>query len=237
MRTSRPIPPVPTSPLSRRGFLTRTALTAAGGVALTAGGAGVLAGLSRPALAAAPGAVGAPAPGFTGTDMFGKTVSLSDLKGKVVVLEWSNNGCPFVRKHYDSGNMQALQKEMTDKGVVWLTIVSSAEGEQGYVSPEEAQARFSEEGWNASHKILDPTGEIGRAYDAKVTPHMYVIGTDGTLLYNGAIDSIRSAKQEDIAKAEPLFRNAALAVLEGSPVQNATNQAYGCTIKYSKTTA
>lgn len=223
--------------VSRRGFLTRTALTAAGGVALTAGGAGLMTGLSRPALAAAAGSVGNAAPDFTGVDMMGRMVRLSDLRGKVVVLEWTNHGCPFVRKHYDTGNMQALQDEMTAKGAVWLSIISSAPGEQGNLTPEQAQARFTEEKWKASHKLLDPSGEIGRAYDAKVTPHMYVIGTDGTLLYNGAIDSIRSTKQEDVAKADPLFRTAALAVLEGRTVENATNPAYGCTIKYAKTTA
>ncbi|MFM2045485.1 MAG: hypothetical protein RLY86_4061 [Pseudomonadota bacterium] len=223
--------------LSRRSFLSRTALTAAGGVALTTGGAGLMTGFARPAFAAAAGTVGAPAPAFTGTDMAGKSVSLADFQGKVVVLEWTNTGCPFVRKHYDGGNMQALQAEFAGKGVVWLSVISSAEGQQGYMNAADAQAHYAKEKWAGTHMLLDPQGTIGRAFDAKVTPHMYVIGADGTLLYNGAIDSIRSTRVDDVPKAEPWFRNAVAAVLEGRPVENATNAAYGCTIKYAKASA
>lgn len=222
------------TPVSRRRFLANSGLVATGGLLLAGTGGALL--TSRPAFAAA-GAVGAPAPVFTATDIAGKAVNLADLKGKVVVLEWTNHQCPFVVKHYSTGNMQALQKEFTDKGVVWLTIVSSAPGEQGNVTPEEAAGIAKQAGAAHSHKILDPQGAIGRMYDAKVTPHMYVIGTDGTLLYNGAIDSIRSTKKEDVEKAEPWLKNAVNAVLAGQAVQNATNQAYGCTIKYAKTSA
>lgn len=222
------------TPVSRRRFLANSGLMAAGGLVLAGTGSALLG--ARPAFAAA-GAVGAPAPTFTATDIAGKAVNLADLKGKVVVLEWTNHQCPFVVKHYATGNMQALQKEFTGKGVVWLTIVSSAPGEQGAVDATQAAGIAAEAGAAHTHKILDPQGTIGRMFDAKVTPHMYVIGTDGTLLYNGAIDSIRSTKKEDVEKAEPLLKNAVNAVLAGAPVQNATNQAYGCTIKYAKTTA
>lgn len=222
------------TPVSRRRFLAKSGLMAAGGLVLAGTGSALLG--ARPAFAAA-GTVGAPAPTFTATDIAGKAVNLADLKGKVVVLEWTNHQCPFVVKHYATGNMQALQKEFTGKGVVWLTIVSSAPGEQGAVDATQAAGIAAEAGAAHTHKILDPQGTIGRMFDAKVTPHMYVIGTDGTLLYNGAIDSIRSTKKEDVEKAEPLLKNAVNAVLAGQPVQNATNQAYGCTIKYAKTTA
>lgn len=222
------------TPVSRRRFIAGSGMMAAGGLIVAGTGGSILS--ARPALAMA-GAVGAAAPTFKAVDIAGKAVDLAALKGKVVVLEWTNHQCPFVVKHYSSGNMQALQKAATAKGVVWLTIVSSAPGEQGAVDAAQAAAIAKDAGAGFSHKILDPQGAIGRMYDAKVTPHMYVIGKDGMLLYNGAIDSIRSTKREDIEKADPLLKNAVEAVLAGKPVQNATNQAYGCTIKYAKTSA
>lgn len=177
--------------------------------------------------------VGKPAPDFTGKTLKGEEVSLSDFKGKVVVLEWVNFGCPFVKKHYASGNMGKLQETYTAKDVVWLTICSSAEGQQGYAAPSEQAERAAKEGNKATHFIYDAAGTIGKAYDAKVTPHMFVICREGNVRYNGAIDSINSTNADDIAKAEPLFANAVDAVLAGEEVQNATNQPYGCGVKYA----
>ncbi|WP_114395132.1 thioredoxin family protein [Oleisolibacter albus] len=223
--------------LSRRSALVQGGLLSLGGLAAAGSGGTLLSLLSAGPARAAAGLVGQPAPAFTGTDTEGRSVSLADLRGKVVVLEWTNHGCPFVRKHYDSGNMQALQAEMTGKGVVWLTIASSAEGEQGHVTAAEAKARMTAEKWANSHTLLDAKGSIGRAYDAKVTPHMYVIGKDGTLLYNGAIDDRPTAKIEDIAVAQNYLRPAVEAALAGTPVAVGTTKPYGCTVKYSKTSA
>ncbi|WP_035707489.1 thioredoxin family protein [Niveispirillum irakense] len=221
---------------TRREFLQRSGLSLAGGFALAAGGGGLIGGLlAMPALAAA-GTVGQAAPAFTGTDIDGKPVSLADYKGKLVILEWTNHGCPFVRKHYDSDNMQALQRQYTGQDVAWLTIISSAPGEQGHVTPEEAKARIGSEKWAATKVILDPAGEIGRAYDAKVTPHMYIIGKDGTLLYNGAIDDKPTSKQEDIKGATNYVQAAMADIQAGRAVQVATSRPYGCNVKYSKTT-
>lgn len=211
--------------LSRRGFIQGTGLA----------GAGLIAGLPLSSAFAAP-SVGQMAPAFTGTDISGKAVSLSDYKGKLVVLEWTNHGCPFVRKHYDTGNMQAVQADATAKGAVWLTIVSSAPGEQGYVTADEAKARIAAEKWAASTTLLDPLGLIGRAYDAKVTPHMYIIGTDGTLLYNGAIDDKPTANKTDIAGARNHVRDALADIQAGRPVAMASTRPYGCGVKYSKAT-
>ncbi|HYD98476.1 MAG TPA: thioredoxin family protein [Alphaproteobacteria bacterium] len=219
--------------VTRRRFLEGSSLAVAGG-ALLAGGAGAL--LLPRAADAAP-AVGKPAPAFSATDIAGKPVSLEALKGKVVVLEWTNHQCPFVVKHYGSGNMQSLQKDYTAKGVVWLTLISNAPGQQGHVSPDEAAAIAKEVGASHTAKILDPEGTIGRAYDAKTTPHMYVIGTDGTLLYNGGIDDKPTKDPADIATATPLFRQALDAVLAGKPVPVAVTKPYGCSVKYAKTTA
>ena len=177
--------------------------------------------------------VGKPAPEFTGTTLTGEEVSLSDFKGKVVVLEWVNFDCPFVKKHYSaSGNMGKLQEKFADKGVVWLTICSSAEGKQGWAEHSAQAERAKKEGNKATHFIADTDGTIGRAYDAKVTPHMYVICQEGNLMYNGAIDSIRSTSADDVEKAEPWLANAVKAVLAGEEVENATNQPYGCGVKY-----
>ena len=132
--------------------------------------------------------VGAPAPAFKGTDTKGVTRSLSDFAGKWVVLEWHNSGCPYVRKHYGGHNMQALQREWTSRGVVWLTVISSAAGQQGHMEPAQADAYFADQKASQTAVLLDPSGEIGRLYDAKTTPHMFVINPDGVLVYNGAID-------------------------------------------------
>jgi peroxiredoxin len=176
--------------------------------------------------------VGKPAPEFTGKTLTGEEVSLSDFKGKVVVLEWVNFDCPFVKKHYASGNFGKLQEKYKAQDVVWLTICSSAEGKQGHAEPSAQAERAKKEGNKATHFIADTDGTIGKAYDAKVTPHMFVICREGNLVYNGAADSIRSTSVEDVEKAEPWLTNAIDAVLAGEAVQNATNQPYGCGVKY-----
>ena len=176
--------------------------------------------------------IGKPAPSFTGTDTDGKSHQLSDFKGKTVVLEWSNHECPFVVKHYESGNMQKLQKEATNNEVVWLTIVSSAEGKQGNTTPEEAKKIMTEQGVHSTARILDPSGEIGKLYGAKTTPHMFIIDKEGNLAYEGAIDSDSSFKQEAIAGATN-YVSAALGDLQsGESVKMASTKPYGCSVKY-----
>jgi peroxiredoxin len=175
---------------------------------------------------------GAEAPGFTLTDTSGAEHSLADFEGKFVVLEWTNHKCPFVVKHYSEGDMQALQKEMTADGVVWLQIISSAEGKQGYLTPAEGEAMRADKGMQSTAMLLDTSGEVGRSYGARTTPHMYLIDPEGTLIYQGAIDSIKSARQADIAKAVNYVEAAYKSALAGQPVENATTTPYGCSIKY-----
>jgi len=175
---------------------------------------------------------GAPAPDFTLADTTGTEHSLSDFAGKYVVLEWTNHKCPFVVKHYSEGNMQSLQESMTEDGVVWLQIVSSAEGKQGYLTPEAAEALREEQGVNSTAMLLDASGEVGRAYDARTTPHMYLIDPEGTLIYQGAIDSIRSTRASDVAKAENYVVSAYESAKAGEPIESATTVPYGCSVKY-----
>lgn len=177
--------------------------------------------------------VGDKAPDFTLTDIHGETHSLSDFKGKTVVLEWTNYGCPYVQKHYDSGNMQKLQAMMADKDVVWFSICSSREGAQGHMSADRWQKVTEKKGVNSAAVLIDESGEVGRAYGARVTPHMYVIDPEGVLVYNGAIDSIRSTSQADIDRAENYVAAAVEAVLAGRPVETKTSVPYGCGIKYA----
>ncbi len=176
--------------------------------------------------------VGKDAPAFTVKDVAGKSVSLADFKGKTVVLEWANFDCPFVKKHYSSSNLPKLQTDATGKGVVWLTINSSAEGKQGYYEASKMAERATAEGNKASHVLMDTDGVVGKSYDAKVTPHLFIIGKDGKLAYNGAIDSKKSTDAADIASADKLFANALTAVLAGKEAPNATNMPYGCGVKY-----
>ncbi|NBB80528.1 MAG: redoxin domain-containing protein [Verrucomicrobia bacterium] len=175
---------------------------------------------------------GSSAPDFTLTDTTGTEHSLSDFKGKFVVLEWTNHLCPFVQKHYSKGDMQALQKEMTEDGVVWLQIISSAKGKQGYLRPEEGRAMREEKGMHSTAMLLDTSGEVGRAYDARTTPHMFLIDPEGILVYQGAIDSIQSTRQSDVAKAENYVKAAYRSALAGQPIKNATTTPYGCSVKY-----
>jgi len=180
--------------------------------------------------------VGDPAPAFTGTDTKGKVHSLSDFKGKFVVLEWHNQGCPYVKKHYGSGNMQRLQKEWTAKGVVWLTIISSAPNMQGHVTAEQADAYVREQHAVPTAVILDSSGEIGRTYDAKTTPHMFVVDPGGRLIYNGAIDDKPTTDQADIASAQDYVSAALKAAMAGQPVATAATKPYGCSVKYGSGT-
>lgn len=177
--------------------------------------------------------VGQPAPAFTLTDLDGKSHSLSDFKGKTVVLEWVNAECPFVVKHYEkSGNLPAIQKAATDDGVVWLLINSAAPGKQGDYDTAKAKAWMEKNKAAATAYMRDVDGTVGKAYDAKTTPHMYVINAEGVLVYNGAIDSIRSANAADIEKAENYVKAALASVKAGEPVAKATTQPYGCSVKY-----
>ena len=193
--------------------------------------AALLALLLSPALAVAL-PVGESAPDFTVVSSQGDEVSLSDFAGKYVVLEWTNHKCPFVRKHYRPGNMQMQQRTAADKDIVWLSIVSSAPGKQGHVSAEEAE-ELSESREAAAHRVLlDESGDIGRAYKAKVTPHMYLVGKDGKLLYNGAIDSNDSADSSDIADAEQYILAAFDALDADEDIATDTTIPYGCSIKY-----
>ncbi|KQW46446.1 MULTISPECIES: redoxin domain-containing protein [unclassified Roseateles] len=184
-----------------------------------------------PALALA-STVDAPAPAFTATTADGKTVSLADYKGKTVVLEWTNHDCPYVKKHY-GGNMQSQQKAAAAQGVVWLQVISSAPGQQGHVDGATAQKLNADRGAVPAATLLDPKGEIGKAYGAQTTPHMYVIRPDGTLAYKGGIDSLATAKVDDITKAEPYVTQALVAVSSGRKVEKASTRPYGCSIKYA----
>jgi len=178
---------------------------------------------------------GAPAPAFSAPDISGRTVTLGDYAGKIVILEWTNDGCPFVGKHYDSGNMPALQRKYTGEGDVWLTIASSAPGEQGYVTSAEARADIAR--WRAapSDFLLDSNGVVGRLYDARATPNMVVIGRDGTIAYMGAIDDTPSTRLADVKTAKNYLVAALDEITAGKPVTVAATQAYGCSIKYKGT--
>ena len=172
------------------------------------------------------------APNFTLPDTNGKSHSLADFKGSYVVLEWVNHGCPFVRKHYDSGNMQSLQKEFTVKGVKWLSVCSSAPGKQGNLSAEEWNKVEKEKGAAPTAVLLDPEGNVGRLYGAKNTPHMFVINPEGKIIYDGAIDSIRSPDTADIPKATNYVKTALEESMAGKLVSTASTQPYGCSVKY-----
>jgi len=188
----------------------------------------------RPAQAADSSArINAPAPDFAATDSYGKTRKLSEQKGKIVVLEWTNNGCPFVGKHYGSGNMQSLQKRYTAQGVVWLTVVSSAPGTQGYVTAAEANRDTERRGATPTAVLLDPTGALGHLYGAQATPHMYVINADGQLVYMGAIDDTPSADPSDIASSRNYVAAAIEELKAGKHVTVSATRAYGCSVKYA----
>ena len=176
--------------------------------------------------------VGQPAPDFTLTDINGQTHSLSDYKGRIVVLEWNNPGCPFVKKHYESGNIPALQKAATAGGIVWLTINSGAPGNEGALSPPEIKAWLQENAAMPTAYFCDADGKVGHLYGAKTTPDMYVINANGTLVYKGAIDSIRSADAADIARATNYVKAALDALRSGQPIAKPVSEPYGCSVKY-----
>lgn len=174
--------------------------------------------------------IGAPAPDFTLNDQDGKPVKLSDAKGKIVVLEWYNKGCPFVKKHYGSNNMQSLQKKYGKKGVVWYSIVSSKKGKEGYLDAAAAKAEMK--ATSAKAILNDETGDVGRLYSAKTTPHMFVVGKKGELLYMGGIDDNPSPNPEDIKGAKNFVAAALDETLAGKPVSTPSSRPYGCSVKY-----
>jgi AhpC/TSA family protein len=176
--------------------------------------------------------VGAPAPGFHGTDSNGKTQSLDQYKGKYVVLEWHNHDCPYTIKHYKSGNMQSLQKEWTAKGVVWLTVISSAPGTQGYVDAAEENAYMKKMGARPTAAILDPKGEIGHLYGAKTTPNMFIIDPTGKLIYAGAIDDHATTEISDIQSSKNYVSAALSEAMNGKAVETPVTRPYGCSVKY-----
>jgi len=210
------------SELSRRAFL------AASGLAVVTRGS-----LVNPSSAWAAPKTGIAAPAFTASATTGKALSLADQRGKIVVLEWTNHECPYVRKHYETGNMQALQKEATSQGVVWLTIISSAPGTQGFVSAGEADQLTTSRQAAPTAVLLDPTGAVGKMYGATNTPHMYVIDKVGTLMYAGAIDDRPTTRRSDVQGAQNYVREALQAVAAGQPVKTPVTRAYGCTVKYA----
>lgn len=189
--------------------------------------------LAVAASACAAAAVGRPAPAFTATDVNGRSVSLADFKGRTVVLEWVNPGCPFVRKHYDSRNMQNTQHGAVAQGAVWLAVNSTAETSSDYRTPQAMAQWMQQHGAAATATLMDADGRVGRAYGARVTPHMYIIDAQGTLAYAGAIDSIPSGRIADIEKATNHVKQALPEVIAGKPVTTPTTQAYGCMIKYA----
>jgi peroxiredoxin len=177
--------------------------------------------------------VGDQAPDFTGTDSHGQTHKLSDYRGKFVVLEWHNNGCPFTKKHYESGNMQRLQKEWTDKGVIWFTVISSSPGSQGYVTADQENEYLQKMHAVPTAAILDPKGDIGHLYGAKTTPHMFIIDQQGKIIYNGAIDDKATTDPSDVNGANNYVSDALQEAMSGKAVAVATTRPYGCSVKYA----
>lgn len=176
--------------------------------------------------------VGKPAPQFTAKDSTGKDIDLNSFKGKVVVLEWFNPNCPFVKKFYKNGDMQKIQQDLGAKGVVWLTVSSSAPGKNGHLTAEEAETTRVDLGMKSSALVLDESGTIGKAYGARTTPHTFVIAADGTLAYAGAIDSENSTDSDDIAKAKNYVVEASTNLLANKAVETSSTEPYGCSVKY-----
>jgi peroxiredoxin len=212
--------------MTRRTFVAGTTLAGL----VTVAGRGILA---SPAWAAGVAKVGETAPAFNTAATNGRSVSLADQRGKIVILEWTNHDCPYVRKHYESGNMQTLQKEITAQGVVWLTLISSSPGTQGYVSPKEADELTASRKANPTAVLLDPTGAVGKAYGATNTPHMYIVDKAGLLVYAGAIDDRPTTRRADVQGAHNYVRAALEDMAAGRTVQTPVTRAYGCTVKYA----
>jgi hypothetical protein len=196
-------------------------------------GTALAVGSLTPLGAAAQAVIGQPAPAFSAVDANGKAVSLADFKGKHVVLEWVNPGCPYVQKHYNSGNMPATQKAAIDKGVTWLAVSSTAKDAGDYRRPLDLVGWIQGKGGAPSATLMDDSGKIGRAYGARTTPHMYLIDPQGKLLYAGAIDSKATSNPADIATATNYVNQAVGEALAGKPVSQPTTRAYGCSIKYA----
>lgn len=178
--------------------------------------------------------VGQQAPTFSGKDSQGKTQALAQYRGKYVVLEWTNRECPYTKKQYESGNMQALQREWTAKGVVWLTVLSSAQGEQGYLNATQENAQMEKVHAHPTAAILDPSGAIGREYGAKTTPHMFVIDPNGKLIYDGAIDDKPTTDTADVKGAKNYVSAALAEAMAGQTVEVASTRPYGCSVKYAE---
>jgi len=178
--------------------------------------------------------VGEAAPEFQATDSNGQAHKLSQYRGKFVVLEWHNNGCPYTRKHYESGNMQRLQKEWTGRGVVWFTVISSAPEQQGYVTAQQENDYLKRMNAVPTAALLDSQGDVGRLYSAKTTPHMFIINPAGVLIYDGAIDSKPTTDQADIASAKNYVSEALAEAMSGKPVTTPTSRPYGCSVKYAR---
>lgn len=176
--------------------------------------------------------IGDPAPGFSAVDVNGKTQKLADYKGKYVVLEWHNQGCPYTKKHYESGNMQRLQKEWTAKGVIWLTVISSAPGTQGFVTPTQENEYLKKMNAVPTTVLMDPAGTLGHLYSAKTTPHMYIIDPKGTLIYQGAIDDHPTSDASDIPNSRNYVSAALSEAMAGKSVTEAATRPYGCSVKY-----
>jgi hypothetical protein len=176
--------------------------------------------------------VGDRAPDFTATDSNGRVHKLSEYQGKFVVLEWTNRGCPYTQKHYNSGNMQRLQREWTSRGVIWLTVISSAPGKQGYVEASDENAYLKQMNAAPNAVLLDPTGALGHLYDAKTTPHMFIIDPKGILIYNGAIDDRPTTDLADVKAARNHLSVALEEATAGKPVSIPTTRPYGCSVKY-----
>ncbi|NWG72050.1 MAG: thioredoxin family protein [Parvularculaceae bacterium] len=176
--------------------------------------------------------IDAPAPAFSAMTASGKSISLADFKGKPVVLEWTNDGCPFVKKHYETGNMQETQTAAKEAGMVWISVISSAPGKQGHADPTRANQLTVERGAKPDFVILDESGEVGRAYDAKTTPHMFLIDADGVLRYDGAIDDQPSANHATVDGASNYVLLAINSVKNGEPVTLKRTKPYGCSVKY-----
>jgi peroxiredoxin len=196
-------------------------------------GVALLTATLAPVSAGAQAVVGSTAPQFTAADSHGQTHTLDRYRGKYVVLEWHNQGCPYTRKHYVSGNMQALQKEWIAKGVVWFTVISSAPGKQGYVTDAEENAYLAEMHADPTAVLMDPEGKLGRLYDAKTTPEMYVIDPQGKLIYEGAIDDRPTPDVSDIKGADNYLDDALNEAMAGKPVLKSYTHSYGCSVKYS----
>jgi len=177
--------------------------------------------------------VGEAAPDFTATDSNGEVHKLSEYQGKYVVLEWTNRGCPYTQKHYSSGNMQRLQREWTGRGVIWLTVASSAPGKQGYVTASEENAYLKQANAAPTAVLLDPAGTLGHLYDAKTTPDIFIIGPKGVLIYSGAIDDRPSTDVADVNGAKNYVSLALDEATSGKPVSNPTTRPYGCSVKYA----